>query len=127
MNTNHSKKKRNYPKGRKKRVLSKPRNTDYSQTQKVNKQIGLEKLKEILPHQRMYTAVQKYISKLYGKYFHWTTTGYLRKKFGWVRLVTSRDETLAKSVLNGTVPLNHYKYIKFSEEIKNEVLQKYSR
>ena len=126
MNKTPAKKKRNYPKGRKKRVLSKPRSTDYSQTQKVIKQIGLEKLKEILTTNGVYSSA-KIISELYGKYIHWTTTGYLRKKFGWVRLVTSRDETLAKSVLNGTVPLNHYKYIKFSEEIKNEVLQKYNR
>ena len=52
MNKNHSKKKRNYPKTRKKRVLSKPRNTDYSQTQKVIKEIGLEELKKILTNKR---------------------------------------------------------------------------
>ena len=126
MNKNHSKKKRNYPKTRKKRVLSKPRDTDYSETQKVIKKVGSDTIKEILLTNGIYTGA-KILSSLYGKYVHWTTTGYLRKKFGWVRLVTSRDETLAKSVLNGTVPLNHYKYIKFSEEIKNEVLQKYSR
>ena len=107
MNKNHSKKKRNYPKARKKRVLSKPRNTDYSETQKVIKKVGSDTIKEILLTNGIYTGA-KIISEIYGKYCHWTTTGYLRKKFGWVRLVTSRDETLAKSVLNGTVPLSHY-------------------
>ena len=125
MNMTQTKKKRKYPKERKKRVLLKPRNTDYSQTQKVIREIGLDKLKEILTTNGVYSSA-KIIGKLYGKYVHWTTTIYLRKKFNWVRLVVSRDETLAKSVLNGTVPLNHYKYIKFSEEIKNEVLQKHN-
>ena len=125
MNKNESKKKHNYPKGRKKRVSFKPRNTDYSQTQKVIKEIGLEELKKILTTNGVYSSA-KILSGLCGHYVHWTTTTYLRKKYNWVRLVVSHDETLAKSVLNGTVPLNHYKHIKFSEEIKNEVLQKYN-
>ena len=98
MNKNHSKKKRNYPKTRKKRVLSKPRSTDYSQTQKVIKEIGLEELKKILTTNGVYSSA-KIISKVYGKYIHWTTSGYLRKKFGWVRLVTSRDETYSQECI----------------------------
>ena len=126
MNKNHSKKKRNYPKARKKACSFKTQEYRLQRNSESNKKSRFGTIKEILTNKRsLYSA--KIISKVYGKYIHWTTTGYLRKKFGWVRLVTSRDETLAKSVLNGNVPLSHYKYIKFSEEIKNEVLQKYSR
>ena len=126
MNKNDSKKKHNYPKGRKKQVLSKPRNTDYSQTQKLIKQVGLEKLKEVLTTYGVYRSAQ-ILSDSCGRYIHWTTTIYLRKKFNWIRMVTSRDETLAKSLLNGNVSLDHYKYIDFSDEIKNEYYQKYRR
>ena len=51
MNKTSAKKKRNYPKGRKKPVFTKPRNTDYSQTQKVIKKSDW-KIKEILTNQR---------------------------------------------------------------------------
>lgn len=124
MNKCDNKKKRHYPKGRKKRVLLKPRDTSYSQTQKVIKAIGLKELESILTNNGVYSSAQ-ILSDLCGYYVHWTTTIYLRKKFNWIRIVSSREETLAKSVLNGTVPLDHYKYIDFSDEIKSEYYQKY--
>lgn len=114
MKNDVKKNKRNYPKKRK------SRNTDYSMTQKVIKKVGKDKLREILLSNGVYSSAQ-IISKLYGSYVHFTTTSYLRKKFNWIREVSSKDESLAKSVLSGRVKPDHYKYIKFSEEILDEL------
>ena len=112
--TTKIKKKRNYPKNRK------PRNTDYSTVTKLIKVLGIEKVKEISLNHGTYNGA-KLLSELSGIFTCDSTILYMRRKFGWVREVTSPNDVNAKSVINGKVPVDHFKTIKFSEEILNEI------
>ena len=116
---NKKKKNHKYPKERK------PRDTSYSITQQLIAEFGEEKLKEICLEYGFYTGADK-LAELWGKGVPYTVTSYLRKKLGWQRIITSREESNAISVLKVKVPLEHFKTIKFSKEIEDEVLQKRS-
>lgn len=109
-----NKKKRNYPKNRK------PRNTDYSTVTKLIKALGIEKVKEVSLNSGTYSGA-RLLSMLSGIYVCNSTILYMRRRFGWKRIVTSMDDCNAKSVINGSVPVDHFKTIKFSEEIINEI------
>ena len=114
-----NKKKHKYPKERK------PRDTSYSITQQLIAEFGEEKLKEICLEYGFYTGADK-LTELWGKGVPYTVTSYLRKKLGWQRIITSKEDSNVKSVLSGKVPLEHFKTIKFSKEIEDEVLQQNS-
>ncbi len=108
------KKNRSYPKERK------PRKTEYSTiTQLINK-LGIEKVKEISTTFGTYSGAMV-LSKLSGISVPDRTILGMRNKFGWVRVVSSKDDCNARSIINGKVPVDHFRTIKFSEDITNEV------
>ena len=108
-------KKRNYPKERK------PRNIDYSTiTQLINK-LGIEKVKEISTTFGTYSGAMV-LSRLSGISVPDRTILSMRNKFGWVRVISSKEDCNARSIINKTVPIDHFRTVKFSEEITNEIL-----
>jgi hypothetical protein len=109
------KKKRNYPKERK------LRNTDYSTITQLIKSLGLEKVKEISTTLGMYSGA-KLLYELSGIFVPDSTILSMRKKFGWVRVVSSKKDCNARSIINGKVPVDHFMTIKFLEDITNEIL-----
>jgi len=109
------KKKHNYPKERK------PRNTEYSTITKLIKALGMEKVKEISTTLGTYSGANL-LYELSGIYVPDSTVLSMRRKFGWVRIISSKKDCNARSIINGNVPVDHFKTIKFSEEITNEIL-----
>lgn len=74
-------------------------------------EFGEEKIKEICLEYGFYTRADK-LTHLWDKGMPYLVTSNLRKKFGWERIITSRKDSNDKSVLNGKVPLEHFKTIK---------------
>ena len=74
-------------------------------------EFGEEKIKEICLEYDFYTRADK-LTHLWGKGMPYLVTSYLRKKFGWKRIITSREDSNDKSVLNSKVPLELFKTIK---------------
>jgi len=91
----------------------KPRNTDFSLTQRLLKKYGKKKLYEIwCEHNGMYGAA-KFLTKDFKELVTAPTVRYLSDKFGWVREVSDLNLPFVKGVLNGKIPAEYYKHIKF--------------
>jgi len=98
---------RNYPKNRK------PRNTDYSMTQKLIKMFGEKELYRIwVMCNGMYKAAD-YLSDLTDWWVTPYVVRYLSNKFGWVRIVRDKELPVYKGYLAGKILEGYYKHIIF--------------
>ena len=96
----------NYPKTRK------PRNTSYSMTYMILKEIGKDALYEIWKNNG-HRKTALIISEMMDTWVSYIVIQYIaQKKFGWVRIVTDKNLPIYKGVLNGKMPAEYYKSIK---------------
>jgi len=102
-------------------VKPNPKKLPNSTVAKLIDALGLEKVKEISLSYGTYKGAQL-LYELSGIYVPDSTILHMRKRFGWVRVVSSKDDCNARSVINKKVPIDYFKTIKFSEDITNEVL-----
>ena len=102
-------------------VKPNPRKLPHSTVEKLIEALGIEKVKEISLSYGTYKGA-KHLSELTGIFVPDSTILHMRKKFGWVRVISSKNDCNARSIINGTVPVDHFKTVKFSEDITNEIL-----
>ena len=102
-------------------VKPNPKNIPHSTVDKLIDALGLEKVKEISLSYGTYRGA-KLLHELTGIFVPDSTILHMRKKFGWVRVSSSKNDCNARSIINGTVPVDHFKTVKFSEDITNEIL-----
>ena len=96
--------KRNYPKDRK--------TVPSSATQTLLRTVGQDRLFQLWEAHGMYRA-----SKILSDELNWWVTEYvmryLSNKFNWQRVISDKNLPIYKGVLNGSVPADYYKHIKF--------------
>ena len=99
--------KHNYPKSRK------PRNTDYSMTQRLLKQIGKETIHEIwLVNGHRKSA--KILTEMIGEWVSPMVLQYMAARlFFWQRIVTDRTLPMYKGILSGKTDPNIFTTIIF--------------
>ena len=102
-------------------VKPNPKKIPHSTVDKLIDALGLEKVKEISLSNGTYRGA-KLFRELTGIFVPDSTILHMRRKFGWVRVISSKNDSNARSIINGTVPIDHFKTIKFSEDITNEIL-----
>jgi hypothetical protein len=99
--------KHNYPKQRK------PRDTSYSVTHLVLKEIGKEKLYQIWKDNG-HRKTAKILTEKLDRYISPMVIQYIAaKKFGWVRVVCDKSLSIYKGVLAGKVDRKYYRTIVF--------------
>jgi hypothetical protein len=97
----------NYPKVRK------PRDTSYSTTQFILKEIGKDKLYEIWK-ENGHRKTAKILTEKLDRYISPMVIQYIAaKKFSWVRVVCDKSLSIYKAVLSGKVDRKHYRTIVF--------------
>ena len=92
----------------------KTRNTDFSITQKLINNFGVEKLYKTWRQYGMYTGA-KVLSKEAGHYISPYVLRYMSNKFDWVREVSDPNLPFVKGILNGKVDPGYYKHIRFRD------------
>jgi hypothetical protein len=101
-------------------VKPNPKKIPHSTVDKLIDALGLEKVKEISLSYGTYSGARQ-LYALSGIYVPDSTILHMRKRFGWVRTISTKDDCNARSVINKKVPIDYFKTIKFSEDITNEV------
>ena len=97
-----------YPKTRKKR------NTDYSMTQRLLKQIGKEKVHEIWT-QNGHRRSAKILTEMMGEWVSPMVLQYMAARlFFWQRIVTDKTLPMYKGVLSGKTNPHKFKTIVFA-------------
>ena len=102
-------------------VKPNPKKIPHSTVDKLIDALGMEKVKEISLSYGTYRGAT-ILYELTGIFVPDSTILHMRKKFGWVRVISSKNDSNARSIINGTVPVDHFRTIKFSEDITNEIL-----
>ncbi len=100
------------------RGIRKTRDTSYSMTNKLIKNLGIEEVEKTWQRLGMYKAADE-VGKLMQEFVSSSTLRYMSNKYDWKRLV-NKNSPIYKGVMAGTVQASFYKHLIFPEEDKNE-------
>jgi len=95
----------------------KQRDTSYSMTQRLLKNLGEQKVYEIWRHHGMYKSAEL-LSEEIQEYVSPYVLRYMSNKYDWKRHV-NKLSPIYKGVLAGTIPAAYYKHLIFPEEVQN--------
>ena len=92
----------------------KPRNTDFSITQKLINKFGVEKLYKTWRQYGMYKGAEV-LTEEGEQYVSPYVMRYLSNKFNWIREISDPSLPLVKGILNGKVAADYYKHVRFRD------------
>ena len=92
----------------------KPRNTDFSETQKLINKFGVTKLYNTWKKYGMYKSAE-ILTEEGDKYVSPFVMRYLSNKFNWVREVSNPNLPFVKGILNGKLDAEYFKHVTFKD------------
>lgn len=99
--------------------IRKTRDTSYSMTQRLLKQLGEGRVVELWTKYGMYKA-SELLSKEMQEYVSPYVLRYMSNKYNWKRICNPKSAIYKGVVINKTIPADYYKHLIFEEETQNE-------